>query len=178
MWEEGVETKRIIHINTSLVPEFMNRSISIKTKLLILIECEENIQKKNTHTRHIFLNATRWRFFRTLPLKAKQAKKNAKQAMKKQFWRIYSPVYLQTNPRHRPEREKTKTKKKRIVNRSRDFPVHRPGGRPTTAVKSGWVNRFHLSDSQPASQQCVLEQNKARRQNKKNMAARARGGRK
>lgn len=26
--------------------------------------------------------------------------------MKKQFWRIYSPVYLQTNPRHRPEREK------------------------------------------------------------------------
>lgn len=23
--------------------------------------------------------------------------------MKQQFWRIYSPVYLQTNPRHRPE---------------------------------------------------------------------------
>lgn len=22
---------------------------------------------------------------------------------KRQFWRIYSPVYLQTNPRHRPE---------------------------------------------------------------------------
>lgn len=103
-------------------------------------------------------------------LKQSRQKKNAKQAMKKQFWRIYSPVYLQTNPRHRPAKKK---KKKRIVNRSRDFPVHRPGGR-STAVKSGWVNRFHLSDSHPASQQCVLEQNKA----KKNMAARARGGRK
>lgn len=106
-------------------------------------------------------------FSKLFRLKQSRQKKNAKQAMKKQFWRIYSPVYLQTNPRHRPERERKKTKKKRIVNRSRDFPVHRPGGR-STAVKSGWVNRFHLSDSQPASQQqCVLEQNKARRQTKK-----------
>lgn len=152
MWEEGVETKRIIHINTSLVPEFMNRSISIKTKLLILIEGEENIQKKTqTHTRHIFLNATRWRFFRTLPLKAKQAKKNAKQAMKKQFWRIYSPVYLQTNPRHRPEREREKKNEEETDRKPFPrFPRTPTGGPLGTAVKSGWVNRFHLSDSQPA----------------------------
>lgn len=72
--------------------------------------------------------------------------------MKKQFWRIYSPrLFTNKSPSSSREREREKkTKKKRIVNRSRDFPVHLPGGRSTTAVKSGWVNRFHLSDSQPA----------------------------
>lgn len=33
-----------------------------------------------------------------------------------EFWRIYSPVYLQTNPRHRPEKKANK-KKNQIVNR-------------------------------------------------------------
>lgn len=32
--------------------------------------------------------------------------------MKKQFWRIYSPVYLQTNPRHRPAKKKEETDRK------------------------------------------------------------------
>lgn len=130
----------------------MNRSISIKTKLLILIEGEENIQKKTqTHTRHIFLNATRWRFFQTLPLKAKQAKKRKASHEEAVLTHLLAPFIYKQIPvivQRERERERKKTKKKRIVKRSRDFPVHRPGGR-STAVKSGWVNRFHLSDSQP-----------------------------
>lgn len=77
-------------------------------------------------------------FSKLFRLKQSRQKKNAKQAMKKQFWRIYSPVYLQTNPRHRPERE---NKNEEETDR-KPFPrfPRTPTGGPLDDVSKIWMS--------------------------------------
>lgn len=122
-----------------------------KTKLLILIEGEENI-----HTRHIFLNATRWRFSRTLPLRKQSKEKKIRKASHEVLTHLLFPFIYKQIPviavqTKRRRRRRSKNGRKR----------HRtPGGR-STAVKSGWVNRFHLSDSRSG---LLEEENKTKRE--------------
>lgn len=46
-----------------------------------------------------------------------------------EFWRIYSPVYLHTNPRHRPEKKGEQEEEPDRKPYTPDFPVHRGAAR-------------------------------------------------
>lgn len=92
--------------------------------------------------------------------KASHEKKQSSDAFTRPFIYKQIPVIV---------RRKTKKKKNQVVNRVHPISPYTGGPLARSAVKSGWVNRFHLSDSQ--------RWNKTKPE-KKNMAARARGGRK
>lgn len=97
----------------------------------------------------------RWRFFRTLPLQKQKAISKASHASSRVLTHLLFRLFT-NKPPSSPSRLRRRSKKVVNAEKPLDFPV--PGGR-SQAVKSGWVNRFHLSDS---SERCWKRQTKQR----------------